>query len=305
MATYNGTSARNIWSGSSTADTARGIGGDDSLYGKAGNDTLYGDAGNDGLYGDAGNDKIYGGDGVDALFGGDGNDALYGGAGNDYISGGAGNNKMFGDAGNDTLVFTHRSWYANPDGSGVIDGGAGYDTLVIDAQGAVTEDLCREVCLDMNSTTNKGALGIVGDHAEPTGLWFGNVQSIEEIRATPGSNPVAIQVAQNMKVTGGPSADFLYGGNGDQLFIGGAGADTFRYEHFLGSFGGNDEIDGFSLAQGDRVQFYDADPRITTKAVEAGGHTIYTTTDSQSGQVLHTLDVDAIGLPPIGHYEIA
>ena len=35
---------------------------------------------------------------------------------------------------------------------------------------------------------------------------------------------------------------------------------------------------------------------------EVAGHTIYTTVDSRSDQVIHTLDVDAVGLPPPDYY---
>lgn len=304
MATFYGKSIRDSWSGTSGNDVARGGAGSDTLHGQGGNDRLYGDDGNDTLHGGDGNDEILGGLGVDALHGGTGDDWLDGGAGNDYISGGAGNNKMFGGSGNDTLVFTHRADYAEPDGTGMIDGGAGYDTLVIDVQGAVTQDRCREVSLDLNSTSGKGYLGIVSEHTEPVGLWFGSVQGIEEIRLAPGCNPVAIQVGQGMKVTAGPSADFLYGGQGDQTFIGGAGSDTFRFDFSPGYFSGHDEVLDFSLAQGDTLQFHLSDPSITTKVVEEAGHTIYSAFDS-SGGLMGTVEVSAIGLPPVGSYEIA
>jgi Ca2+-binding RTX toxin-like protein len=307
MATYSGTSARNIWNGTASADTAHGNGGDDSLYGKSGNDTLYGDSGNDGLYGDGGNDIIYGGIGVDALFGGAGNDRLYGGDGNDYISGGSGNNFMLGEAGNDTLVFTARASEPAPNGTGVIDGGAGYDTLVLDAQGIFDQDGARMVFLDLNSATQRGTLGVVADHVEPNGLWFGSVQSIEEVRVVPKGNPVFVSSGTNMKVTGSAGDDYLEGGSGDQVFNGGLGADTFQFQHRGGVFTGNDTIVGFSKAQGDRIQFNDEDegytPRVTT-SVEQNGHTIYTTTDTMTGKVMHVLDVDTIGLPPPEYYSL-
>lgn len=302
MSTFTGKAARDIWHGTAGNDVARGWGGNDSLYGAGGDDKIYGDDGDDGLYGEAGHDQLFGGNGIDALFGGDGNDWLDGGAGNDYLSGGAGNNKVYGGAGNDTIAFSHRPDYAEPDGSGVIDGGAGFDTLVIDVQGAVTEDRCREVCLDLNTTTGKGALGIVTSHIQPTGLWFGSVQSIEEIRAAPTSNPIAIEVSQSMKVTGGNSADFLLGNDGDQVFVGGAGSDTFVFSHRVGSFTGNDEVLDFSLAQGDRLMFAHDDDRIVFTATEEGSHTVYAFTDSETGHDLGTLEINAIGLPAPEYY---
>lgn len=379
MATYNGTAVRNVWYGTSSADTARGNSGDDSLYGRDGNDTLYGDAGNDGLYGENGNDLIYGGagidalsgaagsdtlrgedgddyleggsgddglyggngidrlrggDGIDALFGdandddldggsgddylvgglgndkivgGTGHDRLRGGDGNDYLSGGPGNNNVMGEAGNDTLVFTARATDPIPNDTGLLDGGAGYDTLVLDVQGnGFDQDGARMVYLHLGSATQTGSIGVVADHVEPSGLWFGDVRSIEEVRVVPNGNPIYVSAGSSMKVTGSAGNDYLEGVTGDQVFNGGTGADTFQYIHRVGYFGGHDTIVGFSKAQGDRIQFNDEDygysDRHAISKVEQNGHTIYTTSDSQSGQLMHTLDVDAIGLPPPEYY---
>jgi hypothetical protein len=41
---------------------------------------------------------------------------------------------------------------------------------------------------------------------------------------------------------------------------------------------------------------------VKTTGVEKNGHTIYTTTQVETGLVLHTLDVDAIGLPDPGYF---
>jgi RTX calcium-binding nonapeptide repeat (4 copies) len=59
------------------------------------------------------------------LDGGPGNDVLTGGSVGDVFDGGPGNDTLFGGAGNDTFA-----WSPNPDGSDVIEGQGGRDTLV-------------------------------------------------------------------------------------------------------------------------------------------------------------------------------
>src|SRR5262245_56510121 len=67
---------------------------------------------------------IDGGGGDDTITGGGGADVLYGGAGNDIVTGGRGNDTAFLGAGNDRSIW-------NPgDGSDVVEGQSGFDTLV-------------------------------------------------------------------------------------------------------------------------------------------------------------------------------
>ena len=115
--------------GESGADTLQGGSGNDTLEGGMGDDRLYGstdanatDSGNDVLSGGTGQDSLSGADGDDTLLGGEGNDTLLGGDGRDWLDGGAGADSLSGDAGDDILVFG---------ASDTIDGGAGYDTLLI------------------------------------------------------------------------------------------------------------------------------------------------------------------------------
>ena len=75
---------------------------------------------------------ITGNTGRNILRGGGGNDTLDGGAGNDTLVGGAGADTLLGGDGDDALA------YALPDG--LVDGGAGTDTLRIDGSG-ITLDL--------------------------------------------------------------------------------------------------------------------------------------------------------------------
>jgi len=97
---------------------------DDTFIGGAGNETVLGDRGDDTLSGGSGQDLLLGGYGNDKLTGGDGSDGLYGEYGDDVITTGKGDYVSGGD-GNDRIVLTD---FGAPHG---IDGGAGFDTLVL------------------------------------------------------------------------------------------------------------------------------------------------------------------------------
>jgi Ca2+-binding RTX toxin-like protein len=99
-----------------------------ALKGTAFDDSFFGSKFKDIFDGRAGDDYIYGADGSDSLTGGDGNDDLYTGAGSDKALGGLGNDRLYGSLGNDTL-----SGYGK---SGVINGGAGDDSLSASAYNA-------------------------------------------------------------------------------------------------------------------------------------------------------------------------
>jgi uncharacterized repeat protein (TIGR02059 family) len=88
-------------------------------------ETLSGSAGADRLYGHGGNDILLGGDGDDLLRGGAGDDTLDGGNGDDLLVGGVGNDTLSGGAGADSIQLLSAN-YAS------IDGGAGFDTLLLD-----------------------------------------------------------------------------------------------------------------------------------------------------------------------------
>ena len=75
---------------------------------------------------------LYGGNGNDSITGGAGNDILDGGNGNDTVVGGKGNDMAFLGAGNDTFIWN------NGDGSDVVEGQAGFDTLVFNGNGVAS-----------------------------------------------------------------------------------------------------------------------------------------------------------------------
>src|SRR5215813_69528 len=73
---------------------------------------------------------IDGGAGDDTITGGGGADILYAGAGNDIVTGGRGNDTAFLGAGNDRFIW-------NPgDGSDVVEGQSGFDTLAFNGSDA-------------------------------------------------------------------------------------------------------------------------------------------------------------------------
>ncbi len=128
--------------------------GKDLVYGGAGDDavrsdwaTIYLEEGNDSavaggtIQGGPGDDNITGSNGPDTIQGGPGDDIINGGDGTDTIDGGDGNDQITGSwkpdtinagAGDDIIII---EYYDSSNGVEVIDGGAGKDTLVLQAIG--------------------------------------------------------------------------------------------------------------------------------------------------------------------------
>lgn len=160
-------------------------GGPDTFYGGAGNDVLKGFEGDDILNGDEGDDELYGGDGVDTVDGGDGNDEIWGELGSDTLIGGNGVDHLFGDDGDDSLT--------GGEGDDTLDGGSGDDELVGNAG---------------NDSLDGGAGNdvLVGDE--------GVIHGLLKITAISGNgNDVLAGGAGNDTLIGAGGNDFLYGGN--------------------------------------------------------------------------------------------
>lgn len=91
---------------------------------------IFGDEGNDTLTGGLADDVLDGGAGDDVLSDRAGKNRLIGGAGNDQLTGGVGVDQFIGGADNDTIIW-------NPgDGSDVVEGDEGEDTLVFNNSNA-------------------------------------------------------------------------------------------------------------------------------------------------------------------------
>jgi Ca2+-binding RTX toxin-like protein len=112
MATFNGDSRNNLYSGTSAADAIHGNVGNDTLIGMGGDDTINGGEGNDWLEGGTGNDELTGGEGSDTLIGGAGSDWFTASSGDNLFAlvGGAGfRAQTIGGPGFDTLILNFRS----------------------------------------------------------------------------------------------------------------------------------------------------------------------------------------------------
>ena len=98
--------------------------------------TLEGGNGNDSLTGGSGAGTLHGGNGNDRLAGGNGNETLFGDNGNDSIDGNKGDDVGVLGNGDDTFI-----WDPG-DGSDVVEGQKGHDTMVFNGAGAAeTVDL--------------------------------------------------------------------------------------------------------------------------------------------------------------------
>ncbi|MGB1088379.1 MAG: calcium-binding protein, partial [Alphaproteobacteria bacterium] len=139
---------------STTDENIDGLDGTDVILTGSGNDRISGGPGNDQIAGGAGNDIIFGNEGIDDLSGGFGNDIIIGGPGRDTMDGGSGND-IFILIGTTAAGEYDLSDLTNSGGTGLdlsdilslsdlngrtvsdavlgekIDGGGGFDTLVI------------------------------------------------------------------------------------------------------------------------------------------------------------------------------
>jgi Ca2+-binding RTX toxin-like protein len=326
----NGTSLADTIRGAAGDDTLSGLSGNDSLYGDSGNDGLNGGLGNDKLFGGTGVDALFGNEGADQLYGEAGDDWLQGGASNDYINGGSGNDRLRGDDGDDTLAGARgdndvrggagndtmlHSTYGVTDpigGKAFYDGGSGRDTLQIDyigdyyfGQDPINGD--RAGWIEININIDKsGTIDYAGDPTEGNFERIGTFTNVEVFSVTSRSTRLSVTMQDDATVIGGDSNDKLEGRRGDQDFTGGKGADAYQFLWRAGFEPNHDVVHGFSVAEGDTIEFNSqfegdlgtipAPLRLTTE--EINGHTIYTSVEIASGQVVHTLDVDAVGLPP-------
>ena len=220
-------------------DSALDVGAADEIHAGSGGDAVFGELGDDRIWGDDGDDMMSGGEDNDVLFGGNGDDRLAGDDygqivgssvatpnGNDYLDGGSGNDQMYGDGGEDTLL-----------------GGAGNDILYGNNNLALNG--VSPTTADDGNDYLSGGDGddtLVGDSLDDTLLGGdGNDFLFGDADAT----PVAYHGTDYLD--GGAGADTLRGYGGDDTLLGGADGDTVYGED------GNDYIDvgtGDNLALG-------------------------------------------------------
>lgn len=228
--------------GSAGDDVIRGGDGEDVIYGGDGNDQLYGDGGDDILYAGSGNNQLFGGTGVDILYGGLGNDQLYGGAGDDVIYGTGGNNTIYGGTGNDTI-------YSSA-GADIIYGGDGVNAVYYTNSDAGI------------IIVNNGTPG-VGGTAQGDQLY-----NIQRIHGSEYNDEITAQFAYggdgNDILTGTGGSDQLFGGAGNDILIGTLGSDL------LDGGDGNNTVDYSGSASRVIVNLSATDQTISVEVSHAG-----------------------------------
>ncbi len=221
-------------------------------------------------FGGAANDLIdaRGKTGGIALSGGAGSDTLLGGSGNDVLMGNSGADVLKGGAGND-ILFVDSSDILTPAN---IDGGEGYDQLVLDGDFAVNLNVDA---LNIESVVARGGNDTITGANDRINYAFYGGGGNDTLTGAAGAdileggtgNDVLRGRAGNDYLSGGPGNDWLYGGAGNDIIIGGAGNDLLNggagddvYVFNRGD--GKDTIDdagsraaGATLAQGgDRIR---------------------------------------------------
>lgn len=217
----NGNALANKIDGNTGANLIKGLGQADILSGFDGNDTIYaGDVGSvDALY----VDTLYGGNGADVLYA-DGQDYLYGDADNDILHGEfGGNNFLQGGVGND-------SYYVSANNSIINElPGAGIDTVyssdTIALNGTLPVAGATLVSGEVENLTLTGAANIDG---------IGN-NLVNTIKGNSGANVLS----------GGLGNDTIYGYDGDdKLYADAAGVGVTADADWLYGGNGNDILYG-------------------------------------------------------------
>ncbi|MEO0756424.1 MAG: calcium-binding protein [Cyanobacteria bacterium J06648_16] len=182
-------------------------------------------------------DQLQGGDQDDIFLGGKGDDTILGGAGTDVVFAGKGDDTVVGQTGNDVAFLgsgTDRFIWNNGDGSDFINGGRGYDTTEVNgADGPGDQfDLREEKGQAIFNRLNLGQFTLTNEDIEQF-----------EINGQGGDDSLTVGDLANSDVkkvifSGGEGNDVLdaressttieaFGGDGDDLLLGGAADDTF------------------------------------------------------------------------------
>lgn len=210
----------------SLIENAVGGTGNDSIIGNSANNVLSGGSGNDYLFGDSGDDTLNGGAGDDIIDGSYGVDTIYGGSGNDTIYGSWTTDTVYGEAGNDTFVIRQNS--IGTEYGDNTDGGTGTDTLdlsnISTTYGVVanlTSGTWQYNPLYGGPWTITGVENVYGTQLadDITGDALANVLNGN------GGNDIVRGEAGNDTIDGGDGDDLLIGGAGNDLFDGGSGRD--------------------------------------------------------------------------------
>jgi Ca2+-binding RTX toxin-like protein len=145
--------------GEAGTDNLKGRGGSDTIFGGDDKDLVFGDDGDDELNGENGDDFVYGGDGGDTISGGEGDDNIVGMTGADSIMGDADDDILKDEEMDIDVVGFVNGWRdemldggsgAIPDGANTLRGGDGADTItgVGSMSGEKGADMLRGGVLD-------------------------------------------------------------------------------------------------------------------------------------------------------------
>jgi serralysin len=215
----------------SMIENATGGSGNDIITGNSLGNVLNGNAGADSINGAAGNDTIHGGDGNDILDGDTGGDTIYGGAGNDTIYGGWEVDTLYGEAGND--VFVIRQDAIDVDFGDNIDGGTGVDRLDLSD---ITTTYGATVNLSTGSWTYVPPYGgswTIAAVENVDGTQLADTitgDAANNVLNGNGGDDLIIGGAGNDTISGGAGNDQLRGGAGNDIFDGGSGQELFYGE---------------------------------------------------------------------------
>ncbi len=229
-----------------------GTSGDDTLDGTAGPDILNGLEGNDTLNGFAGSDQLNGGDG------------------NDVLSGGAGDNTLNGDDGDDTF-------YLDAGSNSYIGGGAGFDTISINANWSTFYNL------DGSYAGYRYFYDAVGGYHEFVGIEridFLGSYTETFLFGTSGNDTLdGSAIGNRVSIYGDDGDDTLIGSDFGDTLDGGLGNDTLLGElgnDFLGAQAGDADMldggDGYDQAQVSNSGPAAGDITITDLAISFSGY---------------------------------
>ncbi|MBI1274444.1 hypothetical protein GC177_00540 [bacterium] len=199
--------------GSEAADTITAVNGlvdwDDTIYAYGGDDIIYDDV--------VISTSVY--TGADVIYGGDGRDTI-------YLAGG--NDTAYGDADNDTIIL---KIYDNTLRDTTIDGGAGFDKLILSKEGS-SWNATYGVQIDISDPNNGfyRTWYFSGSYLYQTS--YGDFSSIEYVESNfDGTRIIGGNANEHFKLTGGGQNNVI-AGNGDDIIDASANA------------GGGDTIDG-------------------------------------------------------------
>jgi hypothetical protein len=208
-----------LLTGDTGSDRISGGAGDDTITGAAGGDRLNGDGGRDVIVGGFGGDRIKGGAGDDTLdgendadivVGGPGNDVLHGGSGPDLVDGGAGDDVVYGESGSNFLTGGRGDdvIFVEGNSGSRVDCGAGNDTLYVLQTGGLAEGFTAESRAATAGCERTYATDAATDPARG------------ETYLAPDGGGEKSGTARDDLLLGGPGADTLHGGAGNDVLWG-------------------------------------------------------------------------------------